>query len=401
MPIAYASRFLNTLEEKYSVDELELLGVVWAIEHFKYYLCGKHFTVITDHQALISALNASERSKKIQSRLTRWIDRLIPFHFDIKHLAGSKMGLIDYMSRNPVGLPKPPSEYDEEFLVAAINTFINNLEMIDNVILNQLANQNKAPYDLIKKRAENKRLLDARTNAQLTTKHFKPVSGQMLPKNRIESNSNSVQNHSTLSHSKNLNCSKTLINAINHKTISRKDTKNFSGGFFPAELKTTKPRGRTVSVDWRNTSDREESLSDPRWHKRPPTKEKQMKKTKSSPQYTSTAQVTDARKLITRPKHSIFPKIIFGDSSTSKPTVVEKNISQTAKPQTDTAQSNIATQTTINTEMESQTTKSTAATQTNNNTGDDTLVEKEIWVSRVDPSVVCKRKQHPTWSPRR
>ena len=34
--IAYASRFLNSLEEKYSVNELELIGVVWAIEHFKY-----------------------------------------------------------------------------------------------------------------------------------------------------------------------------------------------------------------------------------------------------------------------------------------------------------------------------------------------------------------------------
>ena len=33
--VAYTSRFLNPLEEKYSVNELELLGVVWAIEHFK------------------------------------------------------------------------------------------------------------------------------------------------------------------------------------------------------------------------------------------------------------------------------------------------------------------------------------------------------------------------------
>ena len=69
--VAYASRFLNSLEEKYSVSELELLGVVWAIDNFKYYLYGKHFTVITDHQALISALNASERSKTSQSGLTR------------------------------------------------------------------------------------------------------------------------------------------------------------------------------------------------------------------------------------------------------------------------------------------------------------------------------------------
>ena len=164
------------------------------------------------------------------------------------------------------------SEYDEEFVAAAINTFINNLELIDNVILNKLANQNKAPYDLIKKRAEKKGLLDARINAQLTSKHSKhSVSDQLLPKNRIQSNSNSVQNQSNLSHSKNFNCSKTLINAINFETMSRKDTRIFSGGFIPAELKTSKPRGRTLSVDWRNTFDREETLSDPMWHKRPPT----------------------------------------------------------------------------------------------------------------------------------
>ena len=129
------SIFLNSLEDKYSVNELELLGVVWAIEYFKYYIYGKSFTVIPDYQALISALNASERSKTSQSRLTRWIDLLIFFNFDIKHLAGSKMGLIDYISRKPVGIAKPPSAYDEEFVVSSINSFVNNLEIIDNLIL--------------------------------------------------------------------------------------------------------------------------------------------------------------------------------------------------------------------------------------------------------------------------
>ena len=129
------------------------------------------------------------------------------------------------MSQNPVRLPLPPSKYDEEFVVAAFNTFINNLEMIDNVILNQLANQNKAPCDLIKKRAENKGLLDIRTNAQLTTKHSKhSINGQLLTNIRTQSNSNSAQNQSTfhpaqnqstLSHSKILNFNERSINTIN------------------------------------------------------------------------------------------------------------------------------------------------------------------------------------------
>ena len=39
-PIAYASRFLNKNEQRYSINELELLAVVWSLEHFKYYLFG-------------------------------------------------------------------------------------------------------------------------------------------------------------------------------------------------------------------------------------------------------------------------------------------------------------------------------------------------------------------------
>ena len=75
-----------------------MFGVVWANKHFKCYWYEKLFTVITDHQALISAFKASERSKFNQGRLTCWTDHLIPFSFGIKHLAGSKMGL-NYMSR--------------------------------------------------------------------------------------------------------------------------------------------------------------------------------------------------------------------------------------------------------------------------------------------------------------
>ena len=108
-----------------------------------------------------------ERSKTGQSRLTRWIDRLIPVHFVIKHLARNKMGLLDQMSWNSVGLAIPPSECDEVFVAASINAFINNLEMIDYVILKTLANRNLAPYQLIQKRAEDKRQIYSTSNSQL------------------------------------------------------------------------------------------------------------------------------------------------------------------------------------------------------------------------------------------
>ena len=42
-PIAHASRFLNGAELKYSTNELELLSLVWATDHFKYYLLGSIF----------------------------------------------------------------------------------------------------------------------------------------------------------------------------------------------------------------------------------------------------------------------------------------------------------------------------------------------------------------------
>ena len=127
--ISYASRFLNKAEEKYSLNELELLGVVWALEHFKHYLLGHHFIVQTDHRALLSILK--ERSSKIhQSRLTRWYDRLIPFNFTIEHIAGTKMGLADYMSRNPSKPAKPQSTYDENFIIAQIDVIKETLQIL-------------------------------------------------------------------------------------------------------------------------------------------------------------------------------------------------------------------------------------------------------------------------------
>ena len=68
--IAFASRFLNSTEERYSVNELELLGIVWSIDYYNYYLYGKNFTVITNHLALLSILKEHRSNKSYNSRLS-------------------------------------------------------------------------------------------------------------------------------------------------------------------------------------------------------------------------------------------------------------------------------------------------------------------------------------------
>ena len=118
--VAFASRFLNSNEERYSVNELELLGVVWSVKFFKYNLFGKLFTIITDHRALLSIMKEHRSNKSNDSRLTRWIDRLLPFDFNIEHIPGAKMGLVDYISRQPNHEAKVTHKYDEEFAVATI-----------------------------------------------------------------------------------------------------------------------------------------------------------------------------------------------------------------------------------------------------------------------------------------
>ena len=64
-PICYASRTLQTHEKNYGVSELEALAVVWAVKHFRVYLYGHKCKVFTDHEALLSLLNAPHPSGKL------------------------------------------------------------------------------------------------------------------------------------------------------------------------------------------------------------------------------------------------------------------------------------------------------------------------------------------------
>ena len=134
-PICFASRFLTDFETKYSINELELLAIVWAIEHFKNYVYGVHFKVVSDHKALMSVLKPNRGNKTFSSRLTRWVDRLLPFEFEVIHAAGRTLGMADYLSRHPSELKgaslKAEALWNEWFTVNCVISLKDVLEDSD------------------------------------------------------------------------------------------------------------------------------------------------------------------------------------------------------------------------------------------------------------------------------
>ena len=141
----FASRFLTTFEQKDSINELELLAVVWAMKIFRNFVYGTHFEIVSDQRALTAILNGNWAKKTYSSRLTRWVDRLLPFQFTVKHEPGRTLEMADYLSR-----PPSPSNNKNQAKVEElwINWFIvNNVIKVQNQnsILDEQNRQRKTP----------------------------------------------------------------------------------------------------------------------------------------------------------------------------------------------------------------------------------------------------------------
>jgi hypothetical protein len=67
--VAYASRSNNVAESRYSFYEGECLVVVWAVAHFRCYLFGTQFTLVTDHEPLKWLME----SDKLTGKLAQWV----------------------------------------------------------------------------------------------------------------------------------------------------------------------------------------------------------------------------------------------------------------------------------------------------------------------------------------
>ena len=101
-PIAYASRTLTDNEQKYDTYEKEALAIVYCVKHFRPYLYGRKFTLVTDHKPLMWFKNAQDANM----RILRWRLKLAEYDYEVVYKAGKTNVNADALSRNPTNSEK-------------------------------------------------------------------------------------------------------------------------------------------------------------------------------------------------------------------------------------------------------------------------------------------------------
>ena len=106
--------------------------LIWSAKHFHNYVYGTKFQVILDPKDLSSLLECNRGNKMYSSRLTRWVDRLLPLELYIVQAPGCTLRLLENLSRYPspiLGVAKKTEDlWNSWFTVIHVNTFHSFLE---------------------------------------------------------------------------------------------------------------------------------------------------------------------------------------------------------------------------------------------------------------------------------
>lgn len=102
-PITFASRSLSPAEKNYSQLEKEALAIVFGVTKFRDYLLGRHFTLQTDHQPLVSLFAETKGVPTMAAaRIQRWALTLGAYNYTIKFRKGTLNSNADALSRLPL-----------------------------------------------------------------------------------------------------------------------------------------------------------------------------------------------------------------------------------------------------------------------------------------------------------
>jgi hypothetical protein len=130
-PIAYFSKHLTKTERNYSTSERELLAIILSVEHFKEYVYGRQFKILSDHEPLKFLATTDVPSPRL-ARLQR---RLNIYNQVIEYRAGKNHGNADALSRMV-------DEEEEDGIEQPEDTVINVIKLKQNTNNSQLLDGN-------------------------------------------------------------------------------------------------------------------------------------------------------------------------------------------------------------------------------------------------------------------
>ncbi|CAB1108851.1 unnamed protein product [Ectocarpus sp. CCAP 1310/34] len=99
--VAFASHRFSQTDARRGPTERECMGVLWAVDHFRPYLAGRRFKLVTD----CSALTWLFRSRELCPKLHRWALRLMEYDMELEWKAEVEHVVPDALSRLPVANP--------------------------------------------------------------------------------------------------------------------------------------------------------------------------------------------------------------------------------------------------------------------------------------------------------
>ena len=143
--IAYFSKKLSSTQRKYGATERECLGVLMAIDHFRPFIEGTHFTIMTDAMSLTFLKTMSINSRS--PRLARWAMKIQDLDVDFVYKKGKDNITADALSRSLNQIKAQVSDAQYDHLRDSIERFpqkYSDFKVIDKKIYKFVSNAGKS-----------------------------------------------------------------------------------------------------------------------------------------------------------------------------------------------------------------------------------------------------------------
>ena len=98
-PVAFFARTLHGPETRHVAVEKEAAAIVESLDHWRHYLAGRHFTLVTDQRSVSYMFDNRRRGKIKNEKIQRWRMELSCFNYDIIYRPGKNNLAADTLTR--------------------------------------------------------------------------------------------------------------------------------------------------------------------------------------------------------------------------------------------------------------------------------------------------------------